>query len=83
MQFSSQPQVAQHQTCLRRKAVQQLLLYRRQPLTLAFLDDKYAQQLASVADRTYMPASHRGRIVREVGWGWRRRRRSRGGPRQA
>ena len=59
MQVGRQPQVAQHQTCLRRKAVQQLLLYRRQPLTLTFLDDEYAQQLASVPDGPDVPARHR------------------------
>ena len=59
MQFGGQAQVAQHQTRLRRKAVQQLLLHRRQSLTLAFLDDEYAQQLTAVPDGPDVPARHR------------------------
>ena len=59
VQLGGQAQVAQHQTRLRRQAVQQLLLHRRQPFTLAFLDDEYAQQLAAVPDGADVPARHR------------------------
>ena len=69
MQFGCQAQVAQHQTSLGRKAVQQLLLHRRQSLTLAFLDDEYAQQFTAVPDGADVPARHRSGIIRKLRWG--------------
>ena len=71
VQLGGQAQVAQHQTRLRGKAVQQLLLHRRQPLTLAFLDDEYAQQLTAVPDGADVAAGHRRWIVGELRWGGR------------
>jgi hypothetical protein len=68
VQFGCQAQVAQHQTRLRRKAVQQLLFHRRESLTLAFLDDEYAQQFAAVPDGADVPARYRCRIVGELRW---------------
>jgi hypothetical protein len=62
MQFGCQGEVAQHQTRLRRKAVQQLILHRRQSLTLAFLDDEYAQQFTAVPDGADMLARWSGII---------------------
>src|SRR5215213_6870992 len=71
VQFGSQGKVVQHQTRLRSNTVQQLLLYRSQRLTLAFLDDEYAQQLTSVPDETDLPARHSFTIVRKLGRGGR------------